>query len=293
VTWPLCRTDTCSTPGSCVEGGRDRCRGGEADVVAAGERSDQCGRGVEGDERPVVDDRHPVGQRLGLLHVVGRQHDGAPLGVDRRISSHRLRRLCGSSPVVGSSRNTTSGSLTSAATMLNRCACPPESWPTGRGACRSARRLEQLVGVAPGGVEGAEQAQDLPQGEQLEVRRGLELDADAVLEGSRWSRTVSSPSTLARPGGRPAEALEDLQRRGLAGAVRAEQREDLAAADLEAEAGDGVEAATVGGRVGADQVVDLDREGRWWVRIAVLLVGDAGCVASSGTTVPVEQLARR
>ena len=43
-----------------------------------------------------------------------------------RITSHRLRRACGSRPVVGSSRNTTSGSCTSASAIASRCCWPPD-----------------------------------------------------------------------------------------------------------------------------------------------------------------------
>ena len=41
-----------------------------------------------------------------------------------------LRRACGSSPVVGSSRNSTVGLLTSVDAMAKRCFCPPESCST-------------------------------------------------------------------------------------------------------------------------------------------------------------------
>src|SRR5436853_358405 len=44
--------------------------------------------------------------------------------------SHSWRRLCGSSPVVGSSRNRIFGLHTSAVATARRWRCPPESLPT-------------------------------------------------------------------------------------------------------------------------------------------------------------------
>ena len=53
----------------------------------------------------------------------------------------------------------------------------------------------------------------------------------------------------------PAESLQDLQRRGLAGAVRAEQGEDLPLSYVQVDAADGLEVA-----VAHAQVVHVDRE---------------------------------
>ena len=64
---------------------------------------------VVGDHVAVVDDRDALGQPVGLLQVLrGEQHRRA-LATSSRISSHSALRLCGSSPVVGSSRNSTGG----------------------------------------------------------------------------------------------------------------------------------------------------------------------------------------
>src|SRR2546421_9395456 len=51
-----------------------------------------------------------------------------PCTLIARSRSHRLRRACGSSAAVGSSRNTSSGSWTSAQAIDSRCICPPESF---------------------------------------------------------------------------------------------------------------------------------------------------------------------
>ena len=50
-----------------------------------------------------------------------------PSSCMRSMSSQTFRRARGSSPVVGSSMNTTSGSFTKLAANVNLCFCPPES----------------------------------------------------------------------------------------------------------------------------------------------------------------------
>src|SRR5665647_3372344 len=55
---------------------RDRWGAGHGDRDAAlrGDRADQSGDGVEGDDAAVVDDRDPVAEPLGLLHEVRAHH---------------------------------------------------------------------------------------------------------------------------------------------------------------------------------------------------------------------------
>ena len=48
------------------------------------QRADQLGRRAEGDDLAVVDDRHPVAQALGLVHVVGGEQHRAALRRERR-----------------------------------------------------------------------------------------------------------------------------------------------------------------------------------------------------------------
>ena len=84
-----------------------------------------------GDELPVVDDADAVRELVGLLEVLRREEDRhAEVGrSSRRTSSHTRARLTGSSPVVGSSRNTISGLCTSAAARSSRRRMPPEYVP--------------------------------------------------------------------------------------------------------------------------------------------------------------------
>ena len=42
----------------------------------------ELARGVQGEDLAVIHDRHPVTELVGFFHVVGRQHDGLPLGVE-------------------------------------------------------------------------------------------------------------------------------------------------------------------------------------------------------------------
>jgi hypothetical protein len=56
----------------------------------------------------------------------------APSSLTRRTRSQVARRACGSSPVVSSSKNTTSGRLTRASAMNSRCCSPPDSLANGR-----------------------------------------------------------------------------------------------------------------------------------------------------------------
>ena len=68
-------------------------------------------RGPLGDDLALRDHRHAVREVLGLVHEVGREEDRLPDA--RRGSSRsptRCRRAFGSKPVVGSSRNRSSGS---------------------------------------------------------------------------------------------------------------------------------------------------------------------------------------
>ena len=55
--------------------------GGDGDDGAAADRSLEPGRGVEGEQPAVVDDRDPVGEGVGLGHVVGDEQDCLPGGL--------------------------------------------------------------------------------------------------------------------------------------------------------------------------------------------------------------------
>ena len=144
--------------------------------------------------------------------------------------SHSDRRAAGSSPVVGSSRKTSSGSLTRARAIdepLTLAArqdlglrVPPFA---------ELEQVDQLVRRTWVRIEAPEQVDDLDHGQLRVERRGLEADADAWLERVGAVGDVEAEDDRLAAIGR-AQTLEDLDRRRLAGAVRPEQAEDLARA---------------------------------------------------------------
>ena len=67
------------------------------------------------------------------------------------MMSHNARRVCGSSPALGSSRNNTCGSWAIARAICTRCASPPESCATIRLlALRQFEQLDQFVRLGRG-----------------------------------------------------------------------------------------------------------------------------------------------
>ena len=113
-------------------------------------------------------------------------------------------------------------------------------------------QLDQLVGRAGLLVEAAEQVDDLGDGQLRVHRRRLEADPDPRLQLVGAGGDVDAEDHRLTAIG-AAEALQDLDRRGLAGAVRPQQAEDLAAGDVEVDAVHRDEVAVV-----LDQAADAD-----------------------------------
>ena len=88
----------------------------------------EVGRGALGDDVAVVDDADAVGEDVGLLQVLRRQEDRDAVLAARagRPRFQSAARLCGSSPVVGSSRKRIRGRCTSASARSSRRFMPPE-----------------------------------------------------------------------------------------------------------------------------------------------------------------------
>ena len=98
----------------------------------------------------MVDDGEPVAELVGLFHVVRGEQDRLPGGVELSfMMSHKASRLCGSSPAVGSSRNSTWGRCMMARATISRWAMPPDNAMTGVSA-RSARRTRSSMSIATG-----------------------------------------------------------------------------------------------------------------------------------------------
>ncbi len=153
--------------------------------------------------------------------------------------SQNCRRAAGSNPVVGSSRNSSSGRPRMPSATSSRRRWPPESsrvrWV---GAVREADRGDDLVRVARRRVVAGEVPR--PSRRTVSSERSV-TDCSTMPTRARHCGVASAGSTPEHAdlaGVAAAVALQDLHRRGLAGAVGPEQREHLAAGDLEVHAVD-------------------------------------------------------
>ena len=102
-------------------------------------RGQRRGRAI-GDQPAVVEDGEAMAA-LGLVHVVGRHQDrGAGVREVEQLFPESARRDSGSTALVGSSRNSSSGACTTAPASARRCFCPPLMVPASCDACASGRR---------------------------------------------------------------------------------------------------------------------------------------------------------
>ena len=92
-------------------------------------------------------------------------------------------------------------------------------------------------------IEHAVQLHVLVGGQLAVEARILEDDAEAAAHLDAAASTGSRPSSVIAAARRPQQRRQHLDRRGLAGAVRAEEREDLAGAHVERHAVDGAHVA--------------------------------------------------
>ena len=145
-----------------------------------------------------------------------------------RTSSQIAWRACGSSPVVSSSRNTTSGSLMSASAINSRCFWPPERFMNQalrlsvRPSCSSSRSPSS--GFLP--IERSPQVDRLPHLDALLQLRLLQLHADAVLQFVDVAEGVEPQNRDGAAIGL-AQSLNALHCGGFSGAVWPDQAEDL------------------------------------------------------------------
>ena len=156
-----------------------------------------------------------------------------------RISARTSRRPSGSRPDIGSSKITSSGSLRSACAMPTRCSMPLEnlrscsrrSPPMPTSIEQAARAPAALRGVVA--EQRAEIHQQLLGGQVVVEVRVLRQVADPALDGQIAERP---PENLGAAAGREHQLHEQLQRRRLARAVRAQKSEHLSLADVERQA---------------------------------------------------------
>ena len=179
-------------------------------------------------------------------------------------SSHSASRLCGSSPAVGSSRNSTDGRWKMALATISRCAIPPDRAYTDAFAhldswnCTSSSSAIRRDSFAP-----------MPNSRPWKYRfshtvswRSRVFCCETIplsCLASAGCAATSMPDRNAAPRCRHHPGGQDARRRRLARAVGAEQAEDLAGLDVEAEP---VDRGEVRPRVHLGQVLGVDDRGR-------------------------------
>ncbi len=174
---------------------------------------------------------------------------------------HTSRRAAGSSPWVSSSRITSRGWFSRASTRKRRWRSPPLMRAEGvRPAVAEAEPLEQQVGV-PGPASG-EELDGLADAQPVGQARALELAADERPELLGVAQRLQ-PEHLDRAAVRPAQSLDALDGGGLAGAVGADQPDDLSGVHVEVEVVDDHAAAVRLGQA-------ADRDHRSWVHGSML-----------------------
>ena len=161
----------------------------------------------------------------------------------------------GASPIEGSSSSSSRGFAISARPIASICCWPPESVPAGGAAPRPAsgtarrparaRRRDSSSRAGPGAepqiVLDRERREHLP-------ALGHLRDAERDARMARAARSIGRPSKQDAAGGDRLHAGDRAQQRGLAGAVGADQRDDLAGRDLERDAVQRLDAAVAAAR---------------------------------------------
>src|SRR5680860_1104242 len=149
------------------------------------------------------------------------------------------------SPGVGSSRNSSRGVCTRPMATSSRRRWPPERVETGRPVLGEVEGLEEFVGsptgVLPAHPVGATLADQLVAATLL-MARGVAL-AD-VPDAAAYVATVGDhvvPGDLGRAGRRRDQGGKHPQGGRLAGAIGAEERDELARGDLQVEAAHGLD----------------------------------------------------
>ena len=177
----------------------------------------------------------------------------------RRTSSCIASRSCLSSAASGSSSSSRLGSNTSARASATRCCWPPESERTARPAgVGQLDELERLayapVALAAGDLARRERVLDVARHRHVrEQRVALEDEADVALVRRQRVDDLLAQRHAAAPV--LDEARDDVQRRRLARAARAEQGDELAGLGLERDAVEHLGAAEPD-----REVLDADRD---------------------------------
>ena len=190
------------------------------------------------DHPAVIDHRDPVGELVGLLEVLGREHDRRPL-------AHELAH--DRPDLVAAARIEPGGGLVEKQDPRTREQArrevEPAAHPSGVRACRAVggvgelEALQQLVRppsrlVAREVEQAAEHLQVLPSGEDLVDGRELPGEPEQLANGRGLVHHVA-PEYLRAPRVRREQRREHAHERGLPGPVRPEQPEDRPLRDVE------------------------------------------------------------
>ena len=148
----------------------------------------------------------------------------------RRISAHIAARASGSSPVVGSSRNSTRGRCTRAAATSSRRRMPPEKVLTRAPGCLCQAEVVEQAPRARAGVDGVHAAHAGRRSRGSPWQSAPDRCSTPARRSRSTPRTASDSRRTScrrprRAGGRRRERGEDTGRGGLAGAVRSEEAE--------------------------------------------------------------------
>ena len=166
----------------------------------------------------------------------------------RRTSSQRALRLCGSSPVVGSSRNRIGRVCTSASARSRRRFMPPEYPPTRRSAAsvspmRSSSSLARAARRLCGAPADAPCSRRCSRPVRIESSAASWSAAPMAARTSRTLRGDVEGADRRAAAGRRQQRRQHLHRRRLAGAVGTEEAVDLARLHLEVDSRDSFDPA--------------------------------------------------
>ena len=224
-----------------------------------GHRVRLCGQAfgrVDGHHAATGDHRDAVGQRGGLLQVVGGEHDGGAVGGEHPDQVPELAARLGIETGGGFVHEQQFGIGDDAERDVEPTALPAREGPyPGAGGRRESDEVEHVVGVAGLSVALPEHPDRLGDREHAEVAGVLQHDADPgpplPIRGAGVRAEHPHLTRVAC-----AMALEDLDGGGLPGAVGPEDRDDLAVRDVQVDVADGGQPA-----VGLAQPADLDGRG--------------------------------
>jgi hypothetical protein len=189
-----------------------------------------------GHDPAAAEDGDLVGETIGFVQVLGGQKIVVPFSTSRAMVAHMSLRLCGSSPVVGSSKKMTGASPTRLMAMSSRrphAARVGGQAPVGR--LGESEAVQQVRRGLPGigdVAQLAHQHQVLPAGEDVVHRGELPGQADLLADLRRLRRHVE-PGHAGRAAVGVDQRGQDVDRRRLAGAVGSQEGEHRAPFDAE------------------------------------------------------------